>query len=376
MAESAARRPLRESEVSVARTLNGPSVSGMYGFPDRRKADPAGSRSDEPLRVLVADDDDNYRAYVVALTRKLGYSVEIARDGEEALARLRQSHFDVAVIDHNMPRLTGVEVIAQVRADDALKEIYAVMLTANDAVEMKLEALSTGFDDFLIKQSSELEIAAKLLAGRRIAARHRELQVTLHDLYGMATRDELTGVFNRRFFISEAERLVTSGTELTIVLFDLDDFKVVNDTYGHLAGDRVLRDVGGVFQRSTRSEDLIARWGGDEFVLAIAHQPLDSVERITDRLASDLRALQWTANTELFRVGVTTGMASSHVLQGCTVGQLLDAADRDLYKNKWVRRHPDEKPELYEYPAADRKVDLVVPLARPPQDEEKTGERA
>ena len=134
MAESATGRAVRESEVSVARTLNGPSVSGMYGFPDRRKADPAGSRSDEPLRVLVADDDDNYRAYVVALTRKLGYSVEIARDGEEALARLRQSHFDVAVIDHNMPRLTGVEVIAQVRADDALKEIYAVMLTANDAV--------------------------------------------------------------------------------------------------------------------------------------------------------------------------------------------------------------------------------------------------
>ncbi|HET7433527.1 MAG TPA: response regulator, partial [Thermoanaerobaculia bacterium] len=194
--------------------------------------------------MLVIDDDDNYRAYVLALTRRLGFVADAEPDGQAGLEHLACGAYDVVVVDQEMPRMMGTEVIAHIRADEALRGVYAVMLTGREDTETKIAALSAGFDDFLNKQSSELEIAAKLIAGRRIAARQRELQVALRDLYGIATRDELTGVFNRRFFIAEADRLLQTHMALSLVLFDLDGFKLINDTYGHLAGDRVLRDIG------------------------------------------------------------------------------------------------------------------------------------
>jgi len=186
-------------------------------------------------------------------------------------------------------------------------------------------------------------------------------------LRGLATRDELTGVFNRRVFVAETERMLSRSAALSVVLFDLDDFKRVNDTYGHLAGDRVLRDVGAVFHRNTRPEDLIARYGGDEFVMIVADLDVAHIEGLANRLVREVHALQWAAagSEEPFTIGMTIGIASSRLLAEPTVAQLLDAADRDLYKNKWIRRHPNERLELYEYPAAERAINLVLPMREP-----------
>ncbi|HKO54636.1 MAG TPA: diguanylate cyclase [Thermoanaerobaculia bacterium] len=296
------------------------------------------------------DDDPHYRAYVAAVTRRVGFSVEVAPDGVDALQRLEREHFDLIVVDHEMPRMTGIEMIAQVRANDVTSLVYAVMLTGKDDIETKLMALTAGFDDFLSKTSSELEIVAKIVAGRRIVTRQRTLDVAARELYGLATRDELTGVFNRRFFLAEAERLLAEGAPVSLVLFDLDGFKQINDTFGHLSGDRVLGDVGALFHRSTRPSDLIARYGGDEFVMLVTELDIDNVTRLAERLTGELRTLRWTAERQTFGVDVTTGIASSAMLEEPSVAQLLNAADRDLYKNKWVRSHPDLRPELYEYP--------------------------
>lgn len=316
---------------------------------------PAPPATAESLRLLVVDDDPSYRAYIAALTRRLGFWVDTAEDGESGLQRLAQGAFDIAVIDYQMPRLTGLETVARIRADEALKTMYAIMLTALEDVDTKLTALDAGFDDFLTKGSSEREIVAKLVAARRVALRQRSMSVAMRDLYGLATRDDLTSVFNRRFFISETERLLAEETIVNLVLLDLDDFKRINDTYGHLAGDEVLRDVGAALQATTRPEDIVARFGGDEFIVAIPHVDIATVERITDRLGHTLEALEWkTGGT--FRVGVSAGFASSRLLEKPTLAQLVNAADRDMYKNKWVRKHPDSRPELYEYPAHDRKI--------------------
>ncbi|HEV7763896.1 MAG TPA: diguanylate cyclase [Thermoanaerobaculia bacterium] len=319
--------------------------------PDRRRA----TDFDEPesIRLLIVDDDRDYCAWLLSLTRRNGFDVEIAYDGEAALERLAEEQFDLAVIDQEMPRLTGLQVIERIRAQDNTKTIYALMLTSRGEIETKLNALAAGFDDFLGKSSPQEEIVAKLIAARRIAVRQRTLDATVRELYGLATRDELTGVFNRRFFVVEAERLLAARCIVNIVLFDLDNFKSVNDTYGHLAGDRVLRDIGTLFHRNTRPEDLIARYGGDEFVMVVPHLPVEDIERITERLANDVRALQWSIGQEPFSLGITTGIGSSALLVQPTLAQLLDAADRDLYKNKWLQR--------------DR-LDLLPPIRRKPLD--------
>jgi two-component system, cell cycle response regulator len=335
--------------------------------PDRRRACDAGEP--ESLRLLVADDDASYRAWLVFLTRRLGFSVDTAPDGRSALELLSSQTFDLAIIDHQMPHMTGLELIPKLRAQDSTRTLYTLMLTARDDMPTKLTALGAGFDDFLCKTSPEPELVATLIAARRIAGRQRKLSATVNELYGLATRDELTGVFNRRFFLAETERLLAARCTVNVVLFDLDDFKGVNDTYGHLAGDRVLRDIGTLFHRNTRPEDLIARYGGDEFVLVVPHLMPDDIEKMADRLAADVRNLRWATDDTPFSLSVTTGVASSRLLAQPTVTQLLDAADRDLYKNKWLRRNPAARSEQYVHPAiAERGVDLMIPL-REPQSE-------
>jgi two-component system, cell cycle response regulator len=302
---------------------------------DRRRATDSGDP--ELLRLLVVEDDPNYRSWLASVTRRMGFAVDVAADGEAAMERLTTQPFEIAVIDQEMPRMTGIEVIRNVRAQELNRQVYAIMLTGRGEMENKLNALGAGFDDFLSKASPEAEILAKLVVARRIAARQRTLDTTVRELYGLATRDELTGVFNRRFFVAEAERLLAAHCIVDIVLFDLDDFKRINDTYGHLAGDRVLREIGNVFDRNTRAEDLIARYGGDEFVLLVPHVTFADLARVADRLASAIRALQWSAGEETWTIGVTTGLASSRLLEQPTLLQLLDIADRDLYKNKSQR---------------------------------------
>ena len=319
--------------------------------PDRRQDGPA--RSAEPLRILLIDDDPNYRAFAGALTRRLGFWVDAAQDGESGLQRLGQGAYDIVVVDYQMPGLSGLETIGRIRAAEATKGLYAIMLTACEDIDTKLLALEAGFDDFLTKGSPEREIVAKLIAARRVALRQRTMNVAMRDLYGMAVHDDLTGVFNRRFFISEAERLLAEGATVNVVILDLDDFKRVNDTYGHLAGDEVLRDVGIALQTNTRPEDIVARFGGDEFLVAIPDVDVATVEKIAERLTNAIAALQWSS-AKPFRVGASAGFASSRLLERPTLAQLFNAADRDMYKNKWLRRHPDERPELYEYPAQAR----------------------
>jgi two-component system cell cycle response regulator len=336
----------------------------MRPDPERRR--PAATNPDPtPPRVLVVDDDANYATFVAATATRLGMTADIAADGEAAVEQLHTTRYDIAVIDHDMPRLTGLDLIARIRSDSVTEAIYTVMLTGRNDAEMPLLALSSGFDDHMSKSASEAEIAARLTAARRIAIRQRTLDVTIGELYGLAMHDELTGVFNRRFFVSNSERMLAAGVNVTIVLFDLDEFKNVNDTWGHLAGDRVLRDVGALFLRATRPEDLVARYGGDEFVMVVANLPAGDATRVAERLASEVAALRWMAGDEQFGIAASTGLASSQLLPEATLPQLLEAADRDLYKNKWLRHHPEQRPELYVYPTAvtgESRIDLVLPL--------------
>lgn len=313
---------------------------------NRRNAAPAGSV--QPLRLLLVDDDVNYRTYVAALTRRLGFWVDAADNGEAALDRLGQGAYDIAIIDHEMPRMTGIETVRHIRNHAPTKDLYALMLTGREDVDTKLTALDAGFDDFLTKTSSEPELVAKLVAARRLAARQRSMDVAIRDLYSLSTRDDLTGVFNRRFFISEAERMLAERTPLNVILLDLDEFKTVNDTFGHVVGDGVLRDVATALHANTRAEDIVARFGGDEFVIAMPHLDVDTVEKIAGRLRQAVEALEWQTSP-LFRVGTSAGIASSHLLPSPTLVQLITVADRDMYKNKWLRKHPGERPELYEY---------------------------
>ena len=318
-----------------------------------------------PLRALVVDDHPTFREMIAAILGRTGFSVTTSSDGAEALVTLRDSPpFHLLVIDCEMPRVSGMALISALRADERFRDVYAIMLTARADIDSKIMALRLGFDDFLSKTAGSAELEAKLAAARRLVSRHRRLDEEVRELYGLATRDELTGLFNRRFFFSEAERLLEENP-IHLVFFDLDNLNPINDNFGHLAGDRVLRDVGSLFLRRTRHEDLIARYGGDEFVMLVQKLQLPEVEHLASRVAEEIASQQWTFGTDTIGVGVTTGIASSALLDKPTVAQLLSAGDRDLYKNKWVRKHPELDPSLYEYDRQrDARILELVPLER------------
>jgi diguanylate cyclase (GGDEF)-like protein len=323
-----------------------------------------------PLRALVVDSHEDYRKYIADLAGKFGFAITGCGDGFAALEILHEgSIFDLLVVDSETPQLSGLELISAVRSHDVHADVYAVMLTDREDVATKIEALRLGFDDFMVKSATELEIGAKLSAARRLISRQKRLDETVRELYGLATRDELTGLFNRRFFFSEAERLLSEGKVINLIIFDLDEFKWVNDTFGHLAGDRILRDIGALFIRRTRAEDLIARYGGDEFVMLVPALSAPEVETLGMRIGEEIASVQWTFGTEFFSVGVTIGVACSSLLQNASLPQLLSAGDRDLYKNKWVRKNPDEDPSLYEYDSA--RDAHVIEMVKPPFDDVK-----
>jgi len=316
-------------------------------LPGRRRSDSEGDSSD--LRALIVDYDPSVRAFLAVLLRRFGFKVAQVTDGAEAVALIDQREFDLMVIDCEMPMMSGLELIHRVRASEHCRDTYALMLTAREDTETKLNALQNGFDDFICKSLPEVELAATLVAARRIITRQHKLDSTVRELYGLATRDELTGLHNRRFFFTEAEHRLAHDPAVSVVLFDLDGFKQINDTYGHLAGDRVLRDCGALFYRSTRQEDLIARYGGDEFVMLVASGVPLEIERIAQRMANQIASLQWSYGGDPFHVSACTGYAISTLLETPTLELLLNACDRDLYKNKWLRTHPDVDPSLYEY---------------------------
>lgn len=332
--------------------------------PRRRHSD-QDYNANSPLTALLVDEDARYLSYVEALARRSGFDVDTAGDGETALEKVASRMFDLVMIDHEMPFSSGLDLITAIRSSDSLRDAYAVMLTTHDDVDMKITALTSGYDDFLAKGCADVEIVARLAAARRVVSRQRKLDSTVRELYGLAMRDELTGLANRRYFTAEAEWMLRHSSQVSIVLFDLNEFKCINDTLGHLVGDAVLRDLGAQIRRSTRSEDLFARWGGDEFAMVVPDTPLEDVEGLARRLTKGIEALRWRVGAQEVTISASVGIGTSKLLDSPTVEQILEAADRDLYKNKWIRKHPDTNPELYEYPAADGRT-ITHPAAESP----------
>jgi len=344
----------------------------MLTLPTRRHGDDEAYPEPPSVRVLLVDDDPHFRAWMALLMRRLGFGVETAENGEEALRQLESGTFDLLIADYQMPRMNGMDLIRAVRDTPPLAHQYAVMLTSQDDLESKIAALTIGYDDFLTKSCTEVEVIAKVVAAKRMLARTRMLSAAANEWQTIATRDELTGVATRRTLITEGERALSEGRPIGIALIDLDDFKPINDNFGHLTGDRILSDLGGLFLRRTRANDLIARFGGDEFVLLVCDLPVDDLSGAVERLAFEVESLEWALGDISLNVRVTAGIAHSSLLETPTLEHLLDIADRDLYAKKWMKKHPGANAELYEYPGRTTTA-RIVPLASPkPEPRQQT----
>jgi two-component system, cell cycle response regulator len=227
------------------------------------------------MKVLVADDEIVSRRLIESSIRRWGYEILVAKDGIEALQILLDSDPPhMAVLDWLMPGMDGVELCRRVRARKDETYTYILLLSSKKSSDDVVAGLEAGADDYITKPFEPQELKVRLRTGKRILCLLDQLTSARETLRDLAARDPLTGLWNHNSIIDllekELARADRQGTSNGIVLADLDHFKQINDTYGHLAGDRVLCAAAEALRTSVRPYDLVGRFGGEEFIIVLS----------------------------------------------------------------------------------------------------------
>ena len=289
--------------------------------------------TDKKTRILVVDDDADTARLVRDWYREKPVEVIEASGGDEGIRRAQSDDPDVILMDLMMPGTNGFEASRRPKADPKTRSIPLVLLSAQRDARTKAEGFDeAGIDDYIVKPFEFEELDARIRAMLRKG-------VVLEELHELATVDELTRLANRRVFTrrlhEEWIRTARYPAPLSLVMLDLDDFKRVNDTHGHPAGDRVLREFALLVAGGARATDLAARYGGEEFALILPHTDRELAFRVAERVRRAVEEQRFVVDATPLRVTVSAGVAT--VSSAADLGgpsDLVAIADKALYAAK------------------------------------------
>jgi len=285
-----------------------------------------------PNRVLVIDDSEFIHKLVRVRLRKEGLEVRAEYSGREGLERSLEDVPDLILLDVDLPDMDGFEVCRRLKENQTTRHIPVIFLTGNVTTEAKVRGLDLGAVDYVTKPFDDVELRARV----RAALRTKRLQDILEQ---QSYLDALTGLWNRAYLNHrvEAELKVSSryGRSLGIVIGDIDHFKNLNDTYGHLFGDVVLQSLAEVFRVQARQSDIVTRYGGEEFVLLLTDTQLEGAMGLCERLGAAVEERLFVVRDERVTVTASFGVTTTEELDGeLTPEALLGAADAALYASK------------------------------------------
>jgi two-component system chemotaxis response regulator CheY len=300
---------------------------------------------------LVVDDEAVSRTVLRAAVEDLGHDVEEATSGDDAWTHIVDgAEPDVVITDQLMPGMGGLELCRRIRSAHGDLYTYVVVVTALDDPEHVLAGMEAGADDYLTKPLDPRQLALRLVAAQRVTDQYRELAghraelVRANDeLVEMARTDPLTRLGNRRRLHEDLEavhaRAVRYGHTYCIALIDLDCFKAYNDTYGHSAGDDALKAVADAIRGACRTGDAVYRYGGEELVVLLTEQALDTACVAVERMRVAVAGMQIPHRGNLAGAVVTISAGLAAVAPGDQVTTVLAAADGALYRAKAAGRN-------------------------------------
>jgi two-component system, cell cycle response regulator len=300
--------------------------------------------------ILLVEDDSDMQELVRGALEREGYDVVTADGGLDALSQVQARSFDLVLSDVGMAHGDGFTFVSELRSV-GLRDVPVIMMSAQHGTDRRVSALSLGADDFLPKPLALAELLARVKAHLRRAGRQAEL--TRDSL-----RDPLTQLLNRRGFAevfkSHAALLRRRPGNLSLLMLDLDDFKEVNDEYGHTAGDRALVEVGRALSQVVRVSDRVGRLGGDEFAILLPEADADTALALCGRVRALCPMRVPVGKDVELAIELSLGAATAKVDE--PLDDLIARADAAMYAEK--RRHQSGRFAQQTSPTAEHDAGL------------------
>ena len=276
--------------------------------------------------VLVVDDEEIICTLFAAMLGHYGrYHVVTTTDGRQVMDILRREPFDVMLLDMSMPAISGLEVLRQVT--QAFEELPVIIVTGHGSIEIAVESMQAGAADFVTKPVPAAVLHLRIQKALEHARTRR-----------LASTDGLTGVYNHRTFqerlSQEIARADRYSRPLSVLIIDVDHFKVYNDTYGHPQGDIVLQDLARLLQEMSRTSDTVARWGGEEFAIILPETDSVGAQKIGQRLCEQMERYPFPGQELMHGGTLTISIGVATYASASSKEALLQAADTALYAAK------------------------------------------
>jgi len=298
-------------------------------------------------RVLIVEDDPISQNMLKSALKKEGYGFAIAQNGQEAIDLYSQEFFSIIITDWVMPEMDGLELCRLIRSMRIDRYIYIIMLSGQNTKAHLVKGLEAGADEYIFKPIHHAELRVRLEGACRILELESSLKQSMTEIRELSVRDRLTGCFNRVYMDHQLTLEIMRASRyhhpLSILMCDLDHFKNVNDTYGHLAGDEVLKSSVATLTSSFRKGvDWMARYGGEEFVIILPETDQAGAQLVAERMRARIAAAPVTFTGCDINITVSFGTVTlipTYKENTRVMEQVLNVADTCLYQAKNAGRN-------------------------------------
>lgn len=291
-------------------------------------------RQNQSMKVLVVDDSQTSILHVSGLLAQYRYQILTAKTGREALAQLAQ-HPDIALVltDYHMPEMNGLELVQQIRRKYRREDLAIIALSDISRPELSAAMLKAGANDYLNKKFQAEEFYCRVVQNTNMVR-------YVHELHDMANRDYLTRLHNRRYLFRAAEALYAEARagkrDIAVAMIDADNFKQINDGYGHAVGDEALIRIAGVLRRGLARSGIVTRFGGEEFVAVITIGDPTWAKACFEKIRQGIEAIQLEVSGQVVPITVSIGVTTA---LGGEFSDMIELADQAVYRAKQAGRN-------------------------------------